>query len=354
MRMKEICEKSGLTEKAVRLYIKEGLVLPEVRSGIHNQSYHFSGEDLTRLRDIAALRQAGFGLADIKEMQQNPEKIPSLLSEHAALLSEEIAQKQAVKSALDRLSVGAQGTMSGAAEALRPTVERQPEPKKSSGVGFKVAGVILSVLCILLLLFGGKYTPFAGSQGNQQAALLLSIFLTACTPILSGFCGVMGIRYLTCVGRARKLPCKGTGTVVQVIEQTGFDSAFASLGTGSTTGAGGGRESGQGGVWQIWFMTWNEIRPDRWFPLIQYQDETGRLRAATYPYGWLKNTWQEGETPEIAWKAYNPQKDLRRDNKIYPLHAPWLVKKGIVYLTVALAGIPLTVVFWNWFAASVF
>lgn len=354
MRMKEICEKSGLTEKAVRLYIKEGLIAPEIRSGIHNQSYHFSDGDLARLREIAALRQAGFGLADIREMQQHPEKIPALLDEHAALLGEEIAQKQAVKSALERLSAHQQGTVSGAAQALRPATETPPEPKKSSGLGFKIAGVILSVLCILLLLFGGKYTPFAGSQGNQQVALMLSILLTAATPLLTGFCGVMGIRYLTCVGRAKKLPCKGTGTVVQVIEQTGFDSAFASLGTGSTTGAGGGRESGQGGIWQIWFMTWNEIRPDRWFPLIQYTDQNGKLQAGTYPYGWRPGTWKEGDTVEIAWNRYDPAKDQRRDRKVYPLNAPWLKKKALVYLAIVPIGMALTVVFWNWFAASVF
>lgn len=354
MRMKEVCEKSGLTEKAVRLYIKEELIAPEVRSGLHNQSYHFSEQDAARLREIAALRQAGFSLADIREMQQHPEKIPGLLDEHSALLGEEIAQKQAVKSALDRLSASQQGTMTGAADALRPAVEQPPEPKRSSGIGFKIACVLLSVLGLFLILFGGKNTAVFGSHGSQQAQLILSILLTALTPIITGFCAVMGIRYLTCVSRAKRLPCKGTGTVIQVIEQTGFDSAFASLGTGSTTGAGGGRESGQGGVWQVWFMTWNELRPDRWFPLIQYTDQNGTPQAGTYPYGWLKNTWQEGETVEIAWNAYDPAKDRRRDRKVYPLNAPWLMKKGLAYLAAAFAGIPLTVLFWSWFASSVF
>ena len=67
MRMKQVCEQTGLTERAVRLYVQERLVTPQVRSGPHSQSYHFTEQDVSLLRNIAALRQAGLGLPEIRQ-----------------------------------------------------------------------------------------------------------------------------------------------------------------------------------------------------------------------------------------------------------------------------------------------
>ena len=50
LKMKDVCQLTGLTERAVRLYVQEGLVKPEVRGGIHNKAYFFSAEDIERLK----------------------------------------------------------------------------------------------------------------------------------------------------------------------------------------------------------------------------------------------------------------------------------------------------------------
>lgn len=72
MRMKEICEKTGLTDRAVRLYISSGLLAPK-RSTSYNgyTSIHFSQEDLKKLESIAVLRRAGFSMSDIREIQND-------------------------------------------------------------------------------------------------------------------------------------------------------------------------------------------------------------------------------------------------------------------------------------------
>ena len=46
MRMKEICERTGLTDRAVRLYIENGLLFPEKTASYSGrESIRFSEED---------------------------------------------------------------------------------------------------------------------------------------------------------------------------------------------------------------------------------------------------------------------------------------------------------------------
>ena len=67
-KMKDACKMTGLTEKAIRLYMEKQLVEPKVEEGVHRNAYYFNQEDVERLKDIATLRNAGFGLADIKKI----------------------------------------------------------------------------------------------------------------------------------------------------------------------------------------------------------------------------------------------------------------------------------------------
>ena len=66
MRIKEVCRQTRLTERAVRLYIKEGLLDP----GQHNGIMDFTPEDVKRLEQLALLRKADFSLMEIHRLLQ--------------------------------------------------------------------------------------------------------------------------------------------------------------------------------------------------------------------------------------------------------------------------------------------
>lgn len=66
MRMKKVCEATGLTERAIRLYMKKGLITPRLRDGLTA----FDNEDIRVLRDIALLRRMGFAVEEIAALQQ--------------------------------------------------------------------------------------------------------------------------------------------------------------------------------------------------------------------------------------------------------------------------------------------
>ena len=110
-----------------------------------------------------------------------------------------------------------------------------------------------------------------------------------------------------------------------MLEEHGFNGSFARAGSGGA----GTREPGIGGTWQINFMLWNEIRPDCWFPVIRYTDETGKEQSRTFDYGGFKDTWKEGDQVQIAW-------DPEKKGYLYPLEGKWLQQKAILYGVVGL------------------
>lgn len=82
MKIKEVSEKTDLTERAIRLYIENGLVAPSVdESYSGRRNIDFSDKDVEMLKNISVMRKAGFSIAQIKLMQTEPEKSKEVLQE---------------------------------------------------------------------------------------------------------------------------------------------------------------------------------------------------------------------------------------------------------------------------------
>ncbi len=104
MQMKEICERTGLTDRAVRLYIESGLLSPAIESNYAGRrTIRFTEQDADILAAIAALRQAEFSIADIREMQMQPDRIPAIVGEHRRNLQESADAKLRTLKRLEEL-----------------------------------------------------------------------------------------------------------------------------------------------------------------------------------------------------------------------------------------------------------
>ncbi len=68
MKMKEVCAQTGLTERAVRFYVQEKLVVPMAQRRGGRTWLDFSPADVDRLKAISTLRKAGFTLEEIRSM----------------------------------------------------------------------------------------------------------------------------------------------------------------------------------------------------------------------------------------------------------------------------------------------
>ena len=80
MKLKEICEKTGLTRRTIRFYEEKALFSPKkiYRNGREYREY--SEEDVLRLLDIATLRKARFTIQEIKQMEAQPEDLPEVFT----------------------------------------------------------------------------------------------------------------------------------------------------------------------------------------------------------------------------------------------------------------------------------
>lgn len=82
MKIKAVCEATGLTDRTVRYYIEEELISPVYTENyLGRKTFDFSESDIQKLNDIAVLRKFGFSIAEIKEMIQKPEHIVQIIKD---------------------------------------------------------------------------------------------------------------------------------------------------------------------------------------------------------------------------------------------------------------------------------
>lgn len=111
MKIKEVCGRTGLTERAVRFYLEKGLLSPQSAWRNGRTYLDFTGEDVTRLLQIAALRRYGFPVEAIREMMVHGERTETLLQARAEALEAESERAAGCAALLRKLS----GRFSGGA-----------------------------------------------------------------------------------------------------------------------------------------------------------------------------------------------------------------------------------------------
>ena len=80
MKLKEVCEKTGLTKRTVRFYEEIALFSPQKTYKNGREYREYSEEDVARLQDIATLRKARFTIQEIKQMEAQPEDTPEVFA----------------------------------------------------------------------------------------------------------------------------------------------------------------------------------------------------------------------------------------------------------------------------------
>lgn len=178
MKIKAVCERTGLSDRAIRLYIENGLLAPDkTENYTGRRSFDFSDDDVTRLDQIAVLRASGFSIAQIREVQENPERIPAIVAEVTEKQETELRKSEKVLSSLSALSEEI-GSFEELADRL--TDETIPEtPPEDSRMRLRyliarfvegayssavVDGIVRTVILIMLVLFG-YYVKFDSDGG---------------------------------------------------------------------------------------------------------------------------------------------------------------------------------------------
>src|SRR6185437_4356965 len=105
MRVGELAKRTGLTVRTLRYYDEIGLLSPPRCPGSDYRQYGES--EISRLQQIASLRQLGFSLDEIREILTRPEtSVQQVIELHLARLNEEIALMEQLRFRLEAIDRG--------------------------------------------------------------------------------------------------------------------------------------------------------------------------------------------------------------------------------------------------------
>ena len=202
MKIKAVCERTGLSDRAVRLYIENGLLAPDKTENYSGRrSFDFSEEDVARLNRVAALRAAGFSIAQIKEAQTDPQTIPRIVAEVTEKQETERRRSEKILTALAALDEDI-ASFEALADGL--SVEEQPAPPAEDSrvrlryliAGFfdgayrngVLDGIVRAVILVGLVLFGYYMKFDSGEKYLFSTGMwidLLTVVLTAAVAVVS-------------------------------------------------------------------------------------------------------------------------------------------------------------------------
>lgn len=179
MKIKQVIKETGLTDRAIRLYIENDLVKPECDENYNGRkSIDFSENDVEQLKNIALLRKADFSIPEIKALQMGGETAQQTIKEYISKTNEKIEFNTEIIEKIGTLADEENITIEIICERLSSNLENEKVPvedmelspkeqkEKSIFTAISVIGMVLScgamVLILLLVVFGFhyKYTEF--------------------------------------------------------------------------------------------------------------------------------------------------------------------------------------------------
>ena len=130
MKIKEVIAKTDLTDRAIRLYIENGLVHPRFTENYNGRkNIDFTEDDLKTLQNIATLRKADFSIAEIKSITEGSQNCKSVLEEFIKSKSDKIENDTKIVKALSPLLGEEETDINSICERLNAVTENKDVPE---------------------------------------------------------------------------------------------------------------------------------------------------------------------------------------------------------------------------------
>ncbi len=154
MKIKDVCDITGLSDRTIRYYIEQGLINPSfTKNYLGRKKYDFSQADIDNLKDIATLRKYDFSIADINAIKQNPNESVRIIREVKTQKQKNIDNENEILNTLNKLYLYTPYQLHELAAALEESSHNTELPKED--MREKIKSYILSVPKILLSIFAG-------------------------------------------------------------------------------------------------------------------------------------------------------------------------------------------------------
>ena len=158
MKIKEVIAATGLTDRAIRLYIENDLVTPEnQKTYTGRNNYSFTQEDIDCLEQIAMLRKADFSLEQIRTLKLGGESAREVLVEYLSVKQESVVMGQRIIDALKDYSAQDSVTMESVCAKIKESIENTPLPEvdRKETKGERVEKWLMRIPAIILLAVWG-------------------------------------------------------------------------------------------------------------------------------------------------------------------------------------------------------
>lgn len=158
MKIKEVIAATGLTDRAIRLYIENGLVTPEnQKSYTGRNNYNFTQGDIDCLEQIAMLRKADFSLEQIKTLKQGGEAAREVMLEYLSAKRESVVMGQRIVEALKDFPAQESVTVESICAKIKESIENTPLPEadRKETKGERAEKWLMRSAAIIMLAFWG-------------------------------------------------------------------------------------------------------------------------------------------------------------------------------------------------------
>ena len=121
MKIKEVSQQTGLTQKTIRFYEAQGLLDPTKTEQNGRKYRTYSGEDVEQLLQIATLRRARFSVEEIRRIKDSPQETTAIFRTYRERLRAEqrdLAQVLAVADAIGEAELPSAEALIGKMEAV--------------------------------------------------------------------------------------------------------------------------------------------------------------------------------------------------------------------------------------------
>lgn len=190
MKIKAVCELTGLSDRTIRYYIEQQLISPLYSENyLGRRAYNFTQKDIDELNDIATLRKFDFTIEEIRNILSSPENSQNVIEDVKLRTSKIITENEDKLSVLVQLDTQKAYTICELAKEL--TVYSQNIPVQKENVKKSFWKIILSVLksvivfiivwlpiFLMLFIFSLDLTQYAYPCFNKN--LWFYILLFAC------------------------------------------------------------------------------------------------------------------------------------------------------------------------------
>lgn len=153
MKMKDVLEQTDLTDRAVRLYMENGLISPSCSENYAGRkNIEFSEEDVDALRNVATLRKAGFSINEIKLLKQGSVPCRKTVEEFIEKTTAKIESDKAVVEKLEAVVTDENLSVEKICESLNSATEEKEIPE--SDIRLSLAEKIEKYFFILVSVAG--------------------------------------------------------------------------------------------------------------------------------------------------------------------------------------------------------